>query len=343
MPGLLPHGLPQSGHLFRRQTAEQGVQLVRIVCVLLPSGIQDALHIALPLFLLHRNAAGPNAGETGIVILQQRIHCRQLIGVQLPLPVRLPGEGKQFLVLGGLCLDARRVLIQLLCQIRQALHIRVYRVPIHPLEKRFYLGRMGRLVPSAPGLRILCQRLIFEESTALDGLPGQILVQIGADAALGRVDLQPGEDGQCFRLLPAARPPLGVGVFVIGNDASVQRGIADLADAGGEGAANGLKACLPVVGTADLGLGRRDHQQRNVLCVGEGFVFLVAVEVVVAADAGIQDRIRYGLDHIAVVVSAAQPLRSQHIGIHHHHIRQVPEIVMPHLLSLFLRVVEGKL
>ena len=31
-----------------------------------------------------------------------------------------------------------------------------------------------------------------------------------------------------------------------------------------------------------------DHQQRNVLCVGEGFVFLVAVEVVVAADAGIQ-------------------------------------------------------
>ena len=106
---------------------------------------------------------------------------------------------------------------------------------------------------------------------------------------------------------------------------------------------DGLKTGLPVVGTADLGLGRGDHQQRNVLCVGEGFVFLVAVEVVVAADAGIQDRIRYGLDHIAVVVSAAQPLRSQHIGIHHHHIRQVPEIVMPHLLSLFLRVVEGKL
>ena len=50
-------------------------------------------------------------------------------------------------------------------------------------------------------------------------------------------------------------------------------------------------------------------------------MFLVAVEVVVAADAGIQDWIRYGLDHIAVVVSAAQPLRSQHIGIHHHHIR----------------------
>ena len=202
---------------------------------------------------------------------------------------------------------------------------------------------MGRLVPGAPGLRILYQRLIFEKGTALDGLVGQVLIQIGADAALSRVDLQPGEDGQCFRLLPAALPLLGVGVFVVGDNAAIQRGIADLTDAGGKGAANRFKACLPVVGIADLWLGRGDHQQRNVLCVGEGFVFLVAVEVVVAADAGIQNWIRYGLDHIAVVVSAAQPLRSQHIGIHHHHIRQVPEIVMPHLLSLFLRVVEGKL
>ena len=58
-----------------------------------------------------------------------------------------------------------------------------------------YLGRMGRLVPGAPGLRILYQRLIFEEGTALDGLVGQVLIQIGADAALSRVDLQPGKDG----------------------------------------------------------------------------------------------------------------------------------------------------
>ena len=202
---------------------------------------------------------------------------------------------------------------------------------------------MGRLVPGTPSLYFFYQRFILEEIAALDGLMGQVLIQIRANAALGGVDLQPGEDGQCLRLFPAAFPLLGVGVFIIGNDAAIQCGIADLTDAGGEGAAGGFKAGLPVVGTADLGLGRRDHQQRNVLCVGEGFVFLVAVEVVVAADAGIQDRIRYGLDHIAVVVSAAQPLRSQHIGIHHHHIRQVPEIVMPHLLSLFLRVVEGKL
>ena len=95
----------------------------------------------------------------------------------------------------------------------------------------------------------------------------------------------------CIRDSPATLPLLGVGVFVVGDNAAIQRGITDLADAGGEGAADGFKASLPVVGTADLGLGRGDHQQRNVLCVGEGFVFLVAVEVVVAADAGIQNRI----------------------------------------------------
>ena len=202
---------------------------------------------------------------------------------------------------------------------------------------------MGRLVPGTPGLHFFYQRFIFEEVAALDGFMGQVLIQIRADAALGRINLQPGENGQCLRLLPAALPLISIGVFVVGNDAAVQRGVADLTDTGGEGTADRFKPSLPIVGIADLWLGRGDHQQRNVLCVGEGFVFLVAVEVVVAADAGIQNRIRYSLDHIAVVVGAAQPLRRQHIGIHHHHIRQVSEIVMPHLLSLFLRVVEGKL
>ena len=128
--------------------------------------------------------------------MQQRSYRRQLIGIQLFPPVRLLGsKGKQFFVLGGLCLDARRVLFQLLCQIRQALHIGVYRVPVHLFEKRLYPGGMGRLIPGAPGLRLLYQRLIFEEGTALDGLVGQVLIQIGADAALSRVDLQPGKDG----------------------------------------------------------------------------------------------------------------------------------------------------
>ena len=185
MPSLLPNGLPQSGHPFRRQAAEQGVQLVGIVCILLPSGIQNALHIALPLFLLHRNTAGSDAGETGVVIPQQRIHRRQLIGIQLLLPVRLPGEEKQILVLGGICLDTRRVLFQLLCQIRQTLHVRVHLAPIHLLEKRLHLGRMGWLIPGTPGLHFFYQRFIFEKVAALDGLMGQVLIQIRADAALG--------------------------------------------------------------------------------------------------------------------------------------------------------------
>ena len=129
------------------------------------------------------------------MIPQQRIHCRQLIGVQLLLPVRLPGEGKQFLILGGFCLDARRVPFQLLRQIRQALHVGVHLAPIHLLEKRLHPGRMGRLVPGTPGLHSFYQRFIFEEVTAPDGLMGQVLIQIRADAALGRVDLQPGKDG----------------------------------------------------------------------------------------------------------------------------------------------------
>ena len=85
---------------------------------------------------------------------------------------------------------------------------------------------------------------------------GQILIQIRANAALGRVDLQPGENGQCLRLLPAALPFLGVGVFVVGNDAAIQCGVADLADAGGEGTADRFEAGLPVVGAADLRLDR---------------------------------------------------------------------------------------
>ena len=77
------------------------------------------------------------------MIPQQRIHHRQLIGIQLLFPVRLLGEGKQILVLGGSCLDTRRVLFQLLRQIRQTLYIGVHLAPIHLLEKRLYLGGVG--------------------------------------------------------------------------------------------------------------------------------------------------------------------------------------------------------
>ena len=54
---------------------------------------------------------------------------------------------------------------------------------------------MGWLIPGTPGLHFFYQCFIFEKVAALDGLMGQVLIQIRTDAALGRVDLQPGENG----------------------------------------------------------------------------------------------------------------------------------------------------
>ena len=170
---------------------------------------------------------------------------------------------------------------------------------------------MGRLVPGAPGLHFFYQRFIFEEVAALDDLMGQVLIQIRADAALGRVNLQPGEDGQGFRLFPAALPLLGVGVFVVGNDAAVQRGVADLADAGGEGAADGFKPGLPVIGAADLGLSRGDHQQRQVVRPGKYAPRPWRIVMDISFHAFVQNGIADRLDHVAVVVGTAQTLRGE--------------------------------
>ena len=215
--------------------------------------------------------------------------------------------------------------------------------PIHLLEKRLELSRVGGRVPGAAGLRRLHQRLVLEKITALDGFVGQVFVQIGADAALGRVDLQAGENSQRLRLLPASRPIGDVGIFVVGDDAAIQRGVADLADAGGEGAADSLKPGFPVVGIAHLWLNGGDHQQGNVLHVGEGAVLFVEVDVVVAPDAGVQDRVGDDLYHVAVIVGTAQPFRRQHSGIYHDHVGEVAEVVVPHLTFLLLCVKEGEL
>ena len=164
---------------------------------------------------------------------------------------------------------------------------------------------MGRLIPGTPGLHLLYQRFIFEKVAALDGLMGQILIQIRANAALGRVDLQPGENGQCLRLLPAALPFLGVGVFVVGNDAAIQCGVADLADAGGEGTADRFEAGLPVVGAADLRLDRGDHQQWQVVRPGKYAPRPRRIVIDVSFHAFVQNGVADRLDHVAVVVGTA--------------------------------------
>ena len=45
------------------------------------------------------------------------------------------------------------------------------------------------------GIEDIIEIVPFEKVAALDGLMGQVLIQIRTDAAFGRVDLQPGENG----------------------------------------------------------------------------------------------------------------------------------------------------
>ena len=65
--------------------------------------------------------------------------------------------------------------------------------------------------------------------------------------------------------------------------------------------------------------------------------------MVVPPHAGVEDRVRDGLDHVAVVVCTAKALRRQHIGAHHHHIGEMAEVVAAHLLALLFGVEEGEL
>ena len=53
-------------------------------------------------------------------------------------------------------------------------------------------------------------------------------------------------------------------------------------------------------------------------------------------DNGIGD----GFDHVAIVVRAAQALRRQHIGAHHHHVGELVEIELSHIIFV---IIAGKL
>ena len=86
------------------------------------------------------------------------------------------------------------------------------------------------------------------------------------------------------------------------------------------------------MGGADPGLCRRNHQQGDVFLVFQRFVFLKPGDVVVAPHAGIDDRIRDGLDHVSVIVGTAQTFRRQYVGIHHDHIGKLVEIVVAHIV-----------
>ncbi|SCI38418.1 Uncharacterised protein [uncultured Blautia sp.] len=65
--------------------------------------------------------------------------------------------------------------------------------------------------------------------------------------------------------------------------------------------------------------------------------------LIVPADTLIQNGIGDGLDHIPVIVRAAQTLCSQHGGVHHNKIRQMVEECVTILPLLFFRIVEREL
>ena len=115
------------------------------------------------------------------------------------LPIGLLGKGEELVILGGLGSGDRRMLFQLKGQIRQALQIGVYLVPVDFFEKGFDALLVGLLIPGpACLLSVLHQIFILEERCPPHPPLFQILIQIRADAALGRVDLQPGQNGQHF-------------------------------------------------------------------------------------------------------------------------------------------------
>ena len=157
------------------------------------------------------------------------------------------------------------MLFQLVGQIGQSFYVGVHLAPVHLVKERLELCGVGGLVPGPPGGGVLRQIFVLQKGRPLHRPLAQKVLQVGPHAAFGRVDLQPGEDGQQLRLLPATLSLLLVGVLVVGDDAAIQRGIADLPHPGGEGVPYHLESGLPVMGGADPGLRRRDHQQGNIL------------------------------------------------------------------------------
>ncbi|SCI38392.1 Uncharacterised protein [uncultured Blautia sp.] len=88
---------------------------------------------------------------------------------------------------------------------------------------------MGRLIPSPTCLlRFLHQIFILQEGCPFHPLLLQVLVQVWADSALSRINLQPSQNSQYLCLLLKTLAFLGIGIFIVGDDAAIQGGVADL-------------------------------------------------------------------------------------------------------------------
>ena len=190
---------------------------------------------------------------------------------------------------------------------------------------------MGGLIPGAAALlRTLGQILILEERCALYPPSAQKFIQVRTHTGLGRVNFQPAVDSQGLQVPAAPLSLLRVGVVIVGDDAAIQGGVADLSNTGSKGVLHYLKPGLPVVGVG-LGCGQGwNFQQGQVGVVGE---LLMDIVIIVPLHTAVQDGIGNGLDEVAVIVRTAQPLRCQTVSGHHDHICEMTKIVLTQCVS----------
>ena len=156
----------------------------------------------------------------------------------------------------------------------------------------------------------------------------QVFRQVGLDAAFDGVDFQPRKDFKHLGFLAQTLTKLVIGVFVIRDNTAVKGRVTHLPDAGGEGAADGLKPRQPVVRVPYHRLGRRNLQKRNAVAVAIGIIVVISI---ITGDTCIQQRVGDGLDHVAVKIRTAQPFRDQRAGIHHDDIVQMRQIFLPQI------------
>ena len=154
----------------------------------------------------------------------------------------------------------------------------------------------------------------------------QVRRQVGLHAAFGGVDFQAGENGQRLHLFPGLLALLCLGVLVVGDDAPGQGGVGDLPHTGGESVPHRLEPGAPVFGVLDAGLDGGDFQERQVAQVVQILVLVVFLHTPV--DNGVGD----GLHHVPVEVRSPQALGGVHGGADHHHVGEVAQVVLAHLL-----------
>ena len=168
--------------------------------------------------------------------------------------------------------------------------------------------RPGGFVPFPTLLGIVHNVIEPQEPAPFDILCAQIFRQVRLDAALGGVNFQSCQDSQGLHLLPIPLPFLGGGIFIAGNDASIQCRVGDLTHTGREGIFHRFKPYAPVVGVTDQRLNAGNHQQRSVIHIAKTF----AVLEIILANTLIDNGRCNGLDHVTVVIRTAQTLGCQH-------------------------------